>query len=151
GRLRVAAAHASGYRAASNPCSRPSRWYGSSPRCDPGFASVKSTSKSTALTVIARTRIAGLRLPARTGPPDLSAVVEDRLSLEPLCTLHFTEEHRVGAARRRLADGALDVRDSVSQQRDAEQPRVELDAVELVVTVGGERPREVTLPDAEDI
>jgi hypothetical protein len=48
----------------------------------------------------------------------LAAIVEDRLSLESLRALNFTEENGVRAARRRLADIALDVHERVTRSVD---------------------------------
>jgi hypothetical protein len=48
----------------------------------------------------------------------LAAIVEDRFSLESLRALNFTEENGVRAARRRLADIGLDVREGVTHSVD---------------------------------
>ena len=69
---------------------------------------------SVGLEIIREELARALGLPARAGPPDLAAVVEDRLPFEALRALNLAEEHRVRAACRRLADRALDVRERVS-------------------------------------
>ena len=54
------------------------------------------------------------------------------------------------ATSRCLADVAFDVREGVSQQRPAE-PDLELDALELVVTVGREPLSEAALSNTQDV